>query len=652
MLARNARTDWHPPEIGAGRFGEWLTNNIDWAISRDRYWGTPLPVWICDRDNTHLEAIGSFAQLFERAGAAPHDAEFDPHKPFIDEYTWACQDCLKTGTAAPGTMSRVSEVIDAWFDSGSMPFAQWHFPFENRTQFENHYPADFIAEGVDQTRGWFYSLLAIATGLGEDLPGNTAPNGGALAGAGSASPYRSVVVNDLVVDAQGQKMSKSRGNVVDPWSAINEHGADAVRLYLVSSSQVWVPRRFDESLIRETSARFLLTLRNVYSGIFAEYANFGWSPSPLDPSPDRRPLIDRWILSRLRTVERETDRALDSYDATGATRLVARFLDDDVSRWYVRASRHRFYAVDGDDNRAAFATLHEVLVAICRLLAPFAPFLTDWMHRELVGESVHLAPFVRTNVPEPDADLEAAMDDVRQLSRLGRAAREEAGVRVRQPLSRLICVTPRKRHDLVRALVGILQDELNVKTIELVESSEGLITLAAKPNFRSLGRKFGKATPAAAAAVSSLSEASLLAFEAGKNLSIAVGGSEHAIEEGDFEVVRRARGELVVSADGGYVAALDATVTPELREEGLAREMISRIQRMRKEAGLAVSDRIALWVWGDAELESSVRARSDHIAGEVLARRVSVGESAPTDTNATHSVEVEALTATIAIRKE
>ncbi|HEX5581778.1 MAG TPA: isoleucine--tRNA ligase, partial [Gemmatimonadaceae bacterium] len=288
MLARNARVDWHPEAAGQGRFGEWLANNIDWAISRDRFWGTPLPVWVNDEDPDEIEVIGSYAELAEKAGVELGEG-FDPHKPFIDEYTWPAP-------SGRGTMRRVPEVVDAWFDSGSMSFAQWHYPFENRELAARRFPADFICEGVDQTRGWFYSLLAIATGLGDALPNNDTD---------AASPYRSVVVNDLVLDAEGQKMSKSRGNVVDPWEVIGRHGVDAVRLFLLGSSKVWVPRRFDEEAIRETATRFLITLRNVYSGIFALYANFGWSPSDADPTVADRPLLDRWVLSRLRSVELE-----------------------------------------------------------------------------------------------------------------------------------------------------------------------------------------------------------------------------------------------------------------------------------------------------------------------------------------------------------
>ncbi|HET7564038.1 MAG TPA: class I tRNA ligase family protein, partial [Gemmatimonadaceae bacterium] len=623
MLARNARVDWHPPEVGQGRFGEWLENNIDWALSRDRYWGTPLPVWVCDADRSHIEVIGSYAELAERSGK-PLPADFDPHKPYIDRYEWACPTCAGTRDSGLGTrnnlggegsratsrsrvpspeprapmMRRTPEVIDTWFDSGSMPFAQWHYPFENRDVTERHYPADFIAEGVDQTRGWFYSLLAIATGLGDALPNN-----GGAAGSSRvdtiAAPYRAVVVNDLVLDANGVKMSKSRGNAVDPWAVIARHGADAVRLFLIASSQVWLPRRFDEEAIRETAGRFLLTLRNTYQ-FFAQYAAFGWSPNLGTPAPASRPSVDRWVLSRLARVERDVDALLARYEATAAARLIMDFVVDDVSNWYVRLTRGRFYDVESADSRAAFATLYEVLVVTCRLLAPIAPFLTDWMHRELTGVSAHLSPFTRgeRDAMELDESLELGMAQIRTLATLGRAAREVANIKVRQPLSRLVCVVPNYQATLLDPLVPLLASELNVKRVEFATAGDALVQLEAKPNFRSLGKRFGKRTPLAAQAVAALRGEALTALERGEQVAIEVEGESHELVSEDVQVIRRGVGDLVVQEAGSYVAAIDPTITPELRAEGLARELVSRVQRMRKEAAFAISDRIRLQVTG------------------------------------------------------
>ena len=642
MLARNSRVGWHSPEVGEKRFGEWLVNNIDWAISRDRYWGTPLPVWVCDADETHIESVGSYDALARKTGAAlPGD--FDPHKPFIDRYEWDCR--------CGGRMRRTPEVIDTWFDSGSMPFAQWHYPFENRDQVESHYPADFIAEGVDQTRGWFYSLLAIATGLGDDLPNNAVTANSGVASVGAA-PYRNVVVNDLVLDANGIKMSKSKGNAVDPWAVIPRHGVDAIRLFLVVSSQVWIPRRFDETAIRDKAGRFLITLKNIYSGIFASYANFGWHASADDPPIAARPPIDQWILARLATVEREVDRLLEEFDATSAASLLMEFVDEDLSKWYVRQTRARFYEVESADNRAAFATLHETLTVVCRLLAPFAPFVADWIHRELTGESVHLARFVREDRVPAVGGLERAMAHIRTLARLGRAAREDVGIKVRQPLSRVVCVVPGAEHLELQPLLPLLKSELNVKEITFATSADALVSLSAKPNYRALGKKFGKLTPLAAKAVEALSSAALLAFERGEPLAISVGNESHLLDPEDLTITRHASGDLVVSGDGGYFVAVDPAITPALRREGMARDLISRIQRMRKDGGLAVSDRIVVRITGDLDVVEAVEAHREWIASEVLAKDILVGEPALHGQQAIESVDLDGPSARIAITKE
>ena len=644
MLARNERVDWHPAEVGEGRFGEWLKNNIDWAISRDRYWGTPLPVWTCDGEGSHVEVVGSYAELSARVGA-PLPGDFDPHKPFVDRWTWPCERC-------GGTMRRVPEVIDAWFDSGSMPFAQWHYPFENREQVAREYPADFIAEGLDQTRGWFYSLLAIAAGLGDALPNNAV--GGAGGGPGGTprprtAPYRAVVVNDLVLDATGVKMSKSRGNVVDPFDVVARHGADAVRLFLIASSQLGTPKRFDESVLRDTASGFLLTLKNVYSGIFAQYANYGWTPDAPVPPVAARPAMDRWILSRLASVEAEIDALLNAYDATAAARRLMDFVVDDVSNWYVRQTRARYYEVASPDSAAAFATLHEVLVTACRLLAPIAPYVSDWIHRELTGATVHLAAFVRAGAAAPDARLERAMLEVRELSRLGRAAREEAGINVRRPLGRGLCVVPAEDAAAVEPLLPILAAELNLKAVALLGSADELVTLEARPNFKALGRRFGKATPLAARAVQSLSSIDVRRLEHGEPVAISVEGVSHVLEAGDLTIVRRAAGDLVVKEALGRFVALDPAVTPALRREGLARELVSRVQRLRREAGLAVSDRIRLAVRGDPEIELAAREYIDWMASEVLARQILVGEQDLPAERAAQALELDGLQARVAL---
>jgi isoleucyl-tRNA synthetase len=642
MISRNAQVNWNPPEMGAGRFGGWLENNIDWAISRDRYWGTPLPVWVNDADAAELEVIGSYAELAAKVGR-PLGGEFDPHKPGVDAYTWPAP----SGT---GTMRRVPQVIDTWFDSGAMSFAQWGFPHKagSAEQVARYFPADFIAEGVDQTRGWFYSLLAIATGLGDALPGNGSDQ--------AAAPYRAVVVNDLVLDAQGQKMSKSKGNTVDPHAVLARHGADAVRLFLMASSQVWVPRRFDESVIRETAGRFLVTLRNVYSGIFAQYANFGWAPSGADPRAAERPVLDRWVLSRLVAVEEEVDALLDRFDATAAARALMDFVTEDLANWYVRLSRARFYDVSGDDNRAAFATLHEVLTVTARLLAPFAPYVSDWIHVELTGVPVHFASFRRDAVAARDLPLEGAMRAARTLSTLGRAAREVAGLKVRQPLAELTCVAPGITAAWHPMIAPIVAAELNIKRVTFADSAAEWVRLEGKPNFPVLGKVLGASMKAAKPVIEGLSQEALRTIEQGGTATAEVPG--HGLLELDatrVSVTARASTDKVVQQGDGLSVALDPVVTPALRAEGVAREVVSRVQRLRKETGLEVSDRIRLAVAAPEEVQEALREHLSWIAGEVLAREpVAVGVGLPTTTAwaGTAEIDLDGPVARIALVKD
>ncbi len=396
-----------------------------------------------------------------------------------------------------------------------------------------------------------------------------------------------------------------------------------------------------------------MTLRNIYSGIFAQYANFGWSPSSADPAPADRPVLDRWVLSRLATVERRVDELMQAYDVTAATRALIALVDDDVANWYVRQSRKRFYDVDGADNRAAFATLHEVLVVVNRLLAPVAPFLTDWMHRELTGVSVHLASYVRDGRPASDPPLERAMEAVRTLATLGRGAREQAGINVRQPLGRMVCVAPGVPEAALRELLPVLAAELNLKSIDLATSGDALVTLEAKPNFRALGKKFGKQTPLAAAAVARFESEHLRRLEAGDELVVTVDGETHAVNLDDLTIVRRASGSLVVQEQHGFFAAIDPAITPELRSEGVAREVISRVQRMRKEAGLAVSDRIRLRVSGDALALESCEAHRVRIAEEVLATAISIAAvQRMDDTMVRQSVDLDGIHADLALTKD
>ncbi|HEX7120143.1 MAG TPA: isoleucine--tRNA ligase [Longimicrobiales bacterium] len=624
MIANNRRVGWHPAEVGAGRFGEWLEGNVDWALSRDRYWGTPLPVWICDRDASHTEVIGSYAALSERVGGLPDD--FDPHKPGIDALTWACGEC-------GGTLRRTPEVIDVWFDSGAMPFAQWHYPFENEDEWKRHFPADFICEGVDQTRGWFYSLMAISS----------------LLGHGPA--YRNVVVNDLLLDRDGQKMSKSRGNVVDPWDAIAEFGADAIRWYLLTVSQPWVPKRFDPEALGEAARRTFDTLANTYR-FFALYAGLeDWTPEPGGAAPQSAHVLDRWVLSRLTGLVAAVGRDLDAYEPTRAARAIGDFIVDDLSNWYVRRSRDRFWGnTDEADANAAFATLHHTLLVLARLLAPMTPFLADWLHRALMaGESVHLAPFPTAAEDRVDTALEAEMEAARMLARLGRAARERVKIRVRQPLGTLYAVVPRGPAPGEAAL-AVVRDELNVKIVRFLDAAEELVELKAKPNFRALGPKFGPRTALAADAIRQIAADRLRAFQRGEPLTIVVDGEGFELEAGEFEIVEEARGDFVVEAAEGYVVALDPTIDEALRREGLARELVNRIQRLRRDEALDVSDRIRLGVDGDEAVLAAAAAHGDFIARETLAAELRVGsESAAAVYTAERELELDGLRARIAL---
>jgi isoleucyl-tRNA synthetase len=626
MLANNAQVAWHPPEIGTGRFGEWLEGNVDWAISRERYWGTPLPIWVCDADPAHTHTIGSFEELEGLAGDLPDG--FDPHKPYIDDVDWAC--------ACGGTMTRTPEVVDVWFDSGAMPYAQWHYPFENEAAFEAHFPADFICEGVDQTRGWFYSLMAISTMLDR------------------GPAFRNVLVNDLVLDAEGQKMSKSRGNVVDPWTAIDRFGVDAIRWYFLTASHPWLPKRFDPAALGEAARRTFDTLANTYR-FFALYANLEeWSPADDDPPLWERGVMDRWILSRLAYVVTTAGGNLDAYQLTHGARAIGDFIVDDLSNWYVRRSRERFWgSADEADTRAAFRTLFEVLEVLARLLAPFTPFHADWLYRGLKqDQSVHLAPFPYAGMAAArDEPLEAGMATVRVMARLGRAAREQVRIRVRQPLGVLQAVVPDPAL-LTEELLDVLRDELNVKRVQFLQGAGDLVSLRAQPNFRQLGARFGRSTQQAAAAIRALEAAKLRAYTRGEPVRIEVEGSTFTLDAGDLEVAEEAAGELIVESDEGCTIALDPTIDEPLRLEGLARELVNRIQRVRKDTGLAVSDRIRLGIYGGPDIVRVAEEFGAYIAAETLAADVESGAGPGDDRdNGLHDADIDGVAVRIGVRR-
>jgi isoleucyl-tRNA synthetase len=582
LLAANETIDWHPQHIKHGRFGKWLENNVDWALSRERYWGTPLPIWRCLNDADHVVCVGSLEEIRERGGTPPDDV----HRPYVDEVVLTCEQC-------GGEMRRVPDLIDVWWDSGCMPFAQWHAPFENQDQFDHNFPADYICEALDQTRGWFYSLLAVSVLLF------------------GRSSYETCLCLGLILDPEGQKMSKSKGNVVVPWEVLDAHGADAFRWYYFTSKQPWDGYRFSLETVGESVRQFLKPLWNTYA-FYVLYANANGIEGPTEAG--ERNELDRWIESRLAaTAERVIDR-MEDYDTTFAGRAIAEFVDD-LSNWYVRLSRRRFW--DGDP--AAFAVLNHCLVTVAKLLAPLTPFVSDAIYENLDGAepSVHLCDF-----PEPgerDEQLEWEMDVVRDAVELGRAARAHAKLKVRQPLREAVVVAAERERDAIEALQRLVTEELNVKAIRYVSEADELGRFEVKPNYRALGPRFGKHMPQVAAAIASLDPGRL---RDGGRAGINFDGKEHEIGPDDVQIVLQPLEGYQVERSGTHAVALNLELDDALRREGLAREVVHAIQAARKAAGLNVEDRIALTLGGDEELLAATRAHEDYVAGETLATSV------------------------------
>jgi isoleucyl-tRNA synthetase len=593
LLAVNDTVEWHPEHMKTGRFGKWLENNVDWAISRERYWGTPLPIWRCE--NGHATAIGAFAELERRSGRTLDD----PHRPYVDDLTFPCAEC-------DAEMRRVPEVIDVWFDSGAMPFAQHHAPFENQELFEARFPADYICEAVDQTRGWFYSLIAISTLLFD------------------RSPYRTVLVLGHIADHEGKKMSKSLGNIVPPWEVLERHGADAFRWYYLTSKQPWDGYLFSVDAVGESLRQFLLQLWNTY-GFYVQYANINDVPRDVAAAPATD--LDRWALSRLAaTVETVTDR-LDAYDATRAGHALAAFVDD-LSNWYVRRSRRRFW--DGD--HAANATLRTCLVTVSQLLAPFCPFLADEIYDNLDGAepSVHL-----TDWPEAgarDAELDQAMSVLRETVRLGHAARGQSKMKVRQPLRAAVVVASGEERAAIERLAAVALEELNVKELRYVSQADELGSYEVKPNYRALGPRFGKQMPQVAAAVAALDpEHVASALRDGGRIGISIDGHDHELDADDLMLAMRPLEGYQLEREGSHAVALELELDDELRREGLAREIVHAVQNARKGAGLQIEDRIELALGGDEELLAAARAFEDYLARETLAVAVAFDGAAGGD---------------------
>jgi isoleucyl-tRNA synthetase len=590
LLASNEDVTWQPPHVKHGRFGRWLEGNVDWALSRERYWGTPLPVWRCAGNAEHIEVLGSLAGLNERAGTELTD----PHRPFVDDAVFPCREC-------GGEMRRVPEVIDVWFDSGSMPFAQYGAPIENEQHFEDRFPADFICEALDQTRGWFYSLLAVSTLLY------------------GRSSYRNVVCLGLILDEQGRKMSKSVGNVVAPWDVIDTYGADAFRWYFFTSKYPWDGYRFSLETIGEAVRQFMLQLWNTY-GFYVLYANANGVDSAAFRGRHEAELsdLDRWCLSRLSATVATVREALDELDATTAGRAIQDYVDE-LSNWYVRRSRRRFW--DGDP--AAFLTLWKALTRVSKLLAPFCPFVADEIYDNLDGgePSVHLCDF-----PEPcerDVELEEAMAVARETVRMGLAARGASKLKVRQPLHAAVVVARGAERSAIERMSEIVREELNVRELRFVSEADELGQVEIKPNYRTLGPRFGKQMPMVANAVAGLDAGrAAAAVRDGGSVGVSVNGSEHTLSAEDLLVSMKPLEGYQVEREGSHAVALELEIDEDLRVEMWAREIVHAVQSARRDAGLQVSDRIRLTLDGDERLLEAARRHADYIAGETLAVEV------------------------------
>ncbi|MFB6232008.1 MAG: DUF5915 domain-containing protein, partial [Salinibacter sp.] len=641
MVELNDTINWQPDAIGEGRFGEWLENNVDWALSRRRYWGTPLPVWESDKeDSDYYEVIGSVDELREKCGdqLPEDDDEIDLHRPFVDELTWEGPD--------GGTMRRVPDLIDVWFDSGAMPYAQWHYPFENEEDFEANFPADFIAEGVDQTRGWFYSLHAIATLVFDDVA------------------YENVVVNGLVLDEDGNKMSKSKGNTVEPFEVIDEYGADVVRWFMMSNAPPWENLRFSERGLRDLRRTFFGTLENVYS-FFSTYANIDGFRYQKDRMPvAERPELDQWIISRLHTTTQTVQEALEDYDPTTAARAVEEFVEE-LSNWHLRRSRSRFWAskrggdgevggggtVAAEKKEAAYQTIYECLEATAKLMSPIAPFFGEWLYRVLTdvtgseADSVHLASFPEVREDERDEALEHRMGLARTIASTALSLRNQAEINVRQPLPRILVVTGTGVPEAeVEQVKDVILDEVNVKAIEYVEHTSEVVSRSAKPDFSRLGPRLGDLVKAVNEKVRQLDDDVIDEYVRTGELTLTVDGEE--VELGPEDLVIQSEGieGWLVEQEGDVTVALDTEITPALRAEGLARESVKRIQNLRKDAGFEVTDRIEISYQGTESIAEAIGRHEDWIRNETLALELQPSDQPAGEAVETFDVDGEQLT--------
>ena len=599
LLKNNASVNWIPDSIGKGRMGNFLENVIDWGLSRERYWGTPLPIWVCD-DCGETVAIGSKAELKEKGGI---EGDIELHKPYVDKVTIKCPKCGKT-------MHRTPEVIDCWYDSGSMPFAQLHYPFENKDKFEKTFPAQFISEAVDQTRGWFYTLLAISTLMFDK------------------APFKNCIVLGHVNDKNGIKMSKHKGNVIDPWSVLDKQGAEGVRWYFYANSSPWIPSRFYGEAVSEVQRKFLGTLFNTYSFyiLYAEIDKFDPTKYTLDEC--KLSVMDKWILSAMNSLIKFVDDSLENYKITEAAREIGDFVDK-LSNWYVRRCRERYWGSDmTEDKKAAYMTLYTVLETTARLVAPFVPFIAEEIYRNIVcsvnssaPESVHLTSFPVANENYIDPALEAGMAVAEETAVLGRAARNAAAVKNRQPLNEILLCGDNVGN-LSEDMLAIIRDELNVKRIEYVRDAGDYVSYSVKPQLKTLGPKYGAKLGKIRAYLNENPEKVVAGLREADEYSFVADGDEIVLGKDDVLVTVLNKEGYSVQSGGGITVILDVTLTPELIEEGYMREIVSKVQTMRKDSGFEVTDHIALYYDGDAEIEAVIEKYKDEIAGDVLADKI------------------------------
>ncbi len=592
LIENNNGVSWYPSFVGEKRFGNWLENLNDWAISRSRYWGTPLNIWRCDCG--HTDSIGSRKELTERA-IETIDESIDLHRPYVDDVHLKCDRC-------GGTMTRVKDVIDCWFDSGSMPFAQHHYPFKNKENFDELFPADFICEGIDQTRGWFYSLIAISTFVT------------------GKSPYKSVLVNDLILDKEGSKMSKSRGNTVDPFELFDQYGADTLRWYLLYVSPPWSPTRFDIDGLREVQSKFFGTVKNVYH-FFTLYANTdNMDPREFFVPYEQRAELDSWILSKFNSLKAAVEEDLEVYDMTRAIRRMQDFVNEDLSNWYIRRSRRRFWASEPtDDKKAVYNTTYEILVEFAQMFAPFAPFLSEEIYRNLTGElSVHLSYYPVANQELIDTELEETMDLVRDLVTLGRASRESARIKVRQPIGKVL--VDGKYEDKISHLVPLIKEELNVKKVVFTNDLNQYMNFQLKPNFKLVGPVLGSKIKLFTKVLAGLDAAdAAVRLENGEALTVDLDGEPYEVNKENVLITITAKEGFNVATENNLFVILDTTLTQELIDEGLARELISKVQQMRKNNDYEVTDNIRIFLDADDAVSRAVENFEDYIKTETLA---------------------------------